>query len=213
MYASHVEGLTIEGNLFDHNGWNEEVQNACATMYNHNLYLNADNLVVRDNILSRASSMHLKLRSDTTGDMSGTLIENNYFVEGEIGVSIGGNTDVAGRFSSSTIKNNVMSDIGRSQPSGRTLAWGIEVKDNDGLALFSGNYFLNQRKSGVSKFVRDQPWAATARKSVSVSQNLLLSHSEQEHRRESEGRAPRGFGEQQPVRRSGSGLRPRRPQR
>ncbi len=67
----------------------------------------------------------------------------------EIGISIGGNKDEPGRFASSIIRNNVMSDIGRSQPTGRTLAWGIEVKDNDGLEI-SGNYFLNQRQSGVS---------------------------------------------------------------
>jgi hypothetical protein len=171
MYSSHIERLTIEGNLFDHNGWNDEVPGACATMYNHNLYLNGNDLVVRDNIFSRASSMHIKLRSDTTGDMSGTLIENNYFVEGEIGVSIGGNTDVAGRFGASTIKNNVMSDIGRSQPTGRTLAWGIEVKDNDGLAI-QGNYFLNQRKSGVTNSYAIN-LGGNSEKSVNVSQNLF----------------------------------------
>ncbi len=56
MYSSHVERLTIEGNLFDHNGWNEDVENGCATRFNHNLCLNGNDLTVRDNILSRASS-------------------------------------------------------------------------------------------------------------------------------------------------------------
>ncbi len=149
MYSSHVEGLLVEGNLFDHNGWNEDVPSACATIYNHNLYLNGTDVVIRDNVLTRASSIHIKLRSDVTGDMQGTVIENNYFVEGEIGVSIGGNSTEPFRFASSTIKNNVMSDIGRSQPTTRTLAWGVEVQDNDGLAI-EDNLFLNQHQSSVA---------------------------------------------------------------
>ncbi|MBN2573689.1 MAG: hypothetical protein JXP73_03925, partial [Deltaproteobacteria bacterium] len=126
MYASHVERLTVEGNLFDHNGWNEDVASACATIYNHNLYLNGKDVVIRDNVLSRASSIHIKLRSDSTGDMQGTVIENNHFVEGEIGVSIGGNSEELYRFTASTIRRNVLCDIGRSQPTTRTLAWGVE---------------------------------------------------------------------------------------
>lgn len=149
IYSSHVDGLTIEGNLLDHNGWHEDVEGACATIFNHNLYLNAHRLTVRDNILSRASSISIKLRSDTEGDMRGTLIENNYIVEGEVGISIGGNAEVPGRFVSSVIRNNVFSDIGRSQPTGRTLAWALDIIDNDELEV-SGNYFLNQHKPGVS---------------------------------------------------------------
>lgn len=170
MYSSHAERLTIEGNLFDHNGWNEDVEKGCATMYNHNLYLNGNDLTVRDNILSRASSMAIKLRSDTTGDMTGTLIENNYFTEGEIGISIGGNKDAPARFADSIIRNNVMSDIGRTKPTGRTLAWGIEVQDNDGLEI-SGNYFLNQREPGVSNsYAINMNNAANA---VTISGNLF----------------------------------------
>ncbi|MCB9596232.1 MAG: right-handed parallel beta-helix repeat-containing protein [Sandaracinaceae bacterium] len=148
MYSSHVERLTIEGNLFDHNGWNEDVATACATIYNHNLYLNGHDVVIRDNLLTRASSIHIKLRSDTTGDMSGLVVENNFFVEGEIGVSLGGNTTEPGRFSESTVRRNVMSDIGRSRPTTRSLAWGLDVSDNDGLSV-TQNLFLDQHEMGV----------------------------------------------------------------
>ncbi len=84
----HVNHLTIEGNVFDHNGWNEDVSSACATMYNHNMYLNANGLVIRDNIIARASSMGIKMRSDSTGDADDLVFENNLFVDGEIGSAI-----------------------------------------------------------------------------------------------------------------------------
>jgi hypothetical protein len=171
MYSSHVERLTIEGNLFDHNGWNQDVASACATIYNHNLYLNGNDVVIRDNVLSRASSIHIKLRSDTTGDMQGTVIENNYFVEGEIGVSIGGNSEEPFRFAASTIRRNVLSDIGRSQPTTRTLAWGVETQDNDEL-LIEDNYFLNQHEKGVNNSYAIQITGDTER-DVTVNKNLF----------------------------------------
>jgi len=171
MYASHVERLTIEGNLFDHNGWNRDVATACATIYNHNLYLNGTDVVIRDNVLSRASSIHIKLRSDATGDMVGTVIENNHFVEGEIGVSIGGNSDEPYRFGSSTIRRNVLSDIGRSQPTTRTLAWGMEILDNDVL-LVEDNCFLNQRQKSVDNSYAIAVGAETNR-DVTIRENLF----------------------------------------
>lgn len=145
VYATHVERLTIEGNVFDHNGWNaSEVESSCATIYNHNMYVNGHDMVIRDNILARASSIHIKLRSDTPGDMTGTIIDNNLFVEGEIGVSGGGNTEEPHRFVDTQITANVMTDIGRSMPTGRTLAWAIDITDNDGL-LVADNLLLNNR--------------------------------------------------------------------
>jgi hypothetical protein len=150
LYASHVHRLTVEGNLFDHNGWNPEAEpTACATIYNHNLYVNGTDMVIRDNFLARASSMHIKCRSDQPGDMEGLLVENNFFVEGEIGVGLGGNTTQPYRFVDGELRGNVLTDIGRSQPTGRTLAWGLDIQDNDGLTI-ADNLVLNHRKPGVT---------------------------------------------------------------
>ncbi len=143
MYASHVTGLTIEENIFDHNGWNDNVDTAGATMYNHNMYLNADNLIVRDNIIARASSMGIKMRSDTTGDADTLLFENNLFVDGEIGLGIGGNTDEPDRFRNVTIRQNVFSQIGMNNPTNRSFSWMLGVKDNTN-TLIEDNYFLHQ---------------------------------------------------------------------
>ena len=143
MYASHVDGLTIEENLFDHNGWNEEVETACATMYNHNFYLNADDLVLRDNLIARASSMGIKMRSDSSGDAQGLLFEGNFFVDGEIGLGIGGNTDEAYRFVDATIRDNVFSQVGLGNPTERNFSWMLDMAGID-QALVERNYFLHQ---------------------------------------------------------------------
>jgi hypothetical protein len=103
--------------------------------------------------------------------MDGLVVDNNYFVEGEIGVSLGGNSDQPFRFSSSTIRRNVLSDLGRSRPTTRTLAWGIGVSDNDGLVIES-NHFLNQHEEAVGN-----SWAINieggTERDVTVADNLF----------------------------------------
>lgn len=143
IYASHVDGLLIEQNLLDHNGWNEDVASACATMYNHNMYLNADNLVIRENFISRASSMGIKMRSDASGDAKTLSFENNFFYDGEIGLGIGGNTSEAYRFVDVTIKGNVFSQIGIGNPTKRNFSWMLDVSDHD-TTVVEDNYFLHQ---------------------------------------------------------------------
>src|SRR5690606_2212974 len=44
LYAKGVNGLVIEENVFDHGGWHPTVKNAGANMYNHNLYLQYENV-------------------------------------------------------------------------------------------------------------------------------------------------------------------------
>jgi hypothetical protein len=112
-------------------------------MYNHNLYLNAKGLIVRDNVLSRASSMGLKLASAERGGVSDALIEGNVFLEGEIGVSAGGNGQGPARFIDLRVIGNVFWGLGRTKPTNRELAWGVELTD-DLRAEVSGNLFVRQ---------------------------------------------------------------------
>jgi hypothetical protein len=143
MYASHAHDVLIEENLWDHNGWNADVASACASMYNHNLYLNSDDLVVRGNLILRASSIGIKMRSDRTGDCSGVSIENNLFVDGEIGVSMGGNKKEAYRFTNSSIRDNVFSQIGMGNPTGRNFSGIVGFQDHDKLRV-ENNLFAAQ---------------------------------------------------------------------
>jgi hypothetical protein len=143
VYAHDVDGLLIEENIFDHNGWNETVAGAEATMFNHNTYINSNDVVMRGNMFLRASSMGNKFRSDETDGFVGLVLENNLYVEGEIGIGVGGNTDEPLRFRDVTIHNNVLLHIGRSSPTGRDFAWYLGESDVNG-GVISNNLFLHQ---------------------------------------------------------------------
>ncbi|MEL7240524.1 MAG: right-handed parallel beta-helix repeat-containing protein, partial [Planctomycetota bacterium] len=76
FYTSKVEKVLIEGNVFDHNGWNENLPGAAPTKFNHNLYIQSDtrDVVARDNIITRASAAGLQMRP-------GGVVEGNVFIE------------------------------------------------------------------------------------------------------------------------------------
>jgi len=142
-YTSLIDGLLIEGNVYDHNGWNERVSSACATMYNHNMYLNANDLVVKDNLITRGSSMGIKTVSNSTDESKRLLLQNNFIYDGEIGISAGGNTAGPYRYTDVTVRGNVFAEIGKSNNTGRNFSWALDLSDND-RALVENNYFLNQ---------------------------------------------------------------------
>ncbi|NVB39988.1 hypothetical protein G6O69_19240 [Pseudenhygromyxa sp. WMMC2535] len=163
IYASHVDGLLIEDNLLDHNGWNpEQVESACATIYNHNLYLGGHDIVIRGNLLARASSIQIKMRSDEPGVVTGLVIDDNFIIEGEIGMSIGGNAEGEYRFVDTTIRDNVLTDIGRTRPTDRYLAWALDLSDHDGLVV-EGNLMLNHRQDSVTNSYGVQLGGTSAR--------------------------------------------------
>lgn len=144
LYASHIQGLLVEENVFDQNGWHPDIEGAEATMFNHNMYLSAgSDLVVRGNIFARASSMGVKMRSDRSGDYQRLTFEDNLFYDGEIGMGVGGNTDEPYRFVDTEVRDNVYLETGKSTPTGRDFAWMLELSDHRDLVV-TGNYFLHQ---------------------------------------------------------------------
>ena len=40
IYAGWIDGLIIEENVLDHNGWNDQADGGGRTMFNHNIYFN-----------------------------------------------------------------------------------------------------------------------------------------------------------------------------
>lgn len=86
LFAHGVDGLLLEGNVMDHGGWNRYVRGAGANMYNHNVYIQytcpGPGITVRQNIITRSSSHGLQIRS-------GGVVEDNFFAENAIGISIG----------------------------------------------------------------------------------------------------------------------------
>jgi len=150
FYAANVS-LTLEENIFDHNGWlvhadqeHSKAQGA-ATMFNHNTYFaNSKNVTFINNIFIRSSSIHNKWTANNGAHSSSNVaIKNNLYLDGEIGISAGGNKPGSYRFNNYQISDNVMLNIGRSQPTNRALGWGLEIKDWDG-GIVKNNYFLNQ---------------------------------------------------------------------
>lgn len=86
IYASRLDGLLIEENVFDHNGWNESVLGADRTIYNHNLYIQTDNtadVTVRGNIIANGSANGVQMRS-------GGILENNLLVGNGTGAFVAG---------------------------------------------------------------------------------------------------------------------------
>jgi hypothetical protein len=150
FYASHIDGLLVEECVFDHNGWliqgtgNNSQAGGAATMFNHNTYFGECNdVVVSGNMFLRASSMGNKMRSDVPDGSIGILFDNNLYVEGEIGIGIGGNTEEHARFRDVVIRNNVMLHIGRSNPTSRNFGWYLDISDNVNCVV-SNNCFLHQ---------------------------------------------------------------------
>jgi hypothetical protein len=95
LYTGAVHGLLVEGNVFDHNGWNPNISNGWKTVFNHDIYVSfsTDDVTVRDNIITRASLNGAMIRPG--GD-----IEDNLFVQDAIGITTAGGD--------STIANNVI---------------------------------------------------------------------------------------------------------
>ncbi len=192
--TSHSQGvfvssssILLEGNLFDHNGWYQQnfkkLNNQAkgqATYYNHSAYL-TDMLdtVIINNIFNQSSSIAIKLATygkslDKINKVTSKNIniDNNLFIEGEVGISAGGNTDYNNgyRWQNMTITNNVFLNIGKSQPTRRTLAWNIEADDWDG-GVISGNYLLCNNNPDVSNVLGI--FVKGLSRNVSVQDNIL----------------------------------------
>ncbi|HWE03787.1 MAG TPA: carbohydrate-binding protein [Tepidisphaeraceae bacterium] len=84
LYANEVNGLTLYGNYFEHNGWSAKVSGAAPTWQNHDAYLSAanTNCQVIDNIFADASAYGLQARS-------GGIVTGNVFINDPVGMSFG----------------------------------------------------------------------------------------------------------------------------
>jgi hypothetical protein len=157
MYTNNVS-LLLEENIFDHNGWlpkrlsiGPKGRRGRATMFNHNTYFsNSRSVIFRRNMFLRPASSGNKWTANGGPASARDLImENNLYVEGEIGISAGGNKAGPLRFKNVAIKDNVFLHIGRGQPTGRNLGWGIGVSDWDG-GVVSGNTLIHRPTDKVT---------------------------------------------------------------
>ena len=85
LYISGGNGTLIEGNLIDHNGWEDgwEVEGGQPpSMWSHNVYLqyNTKDVTFSDNVVMQGASFGAQLRG-------GAFAENNVFLDNNVAVS------------------------------------------------------------------------------------------------------------------------------
>lgn len=134
-YINGVLNILLEENIFDHNGWSEQVGGKNASIFNHDVYMSAHSdgeIVVRGNIFSNASSHGLQARS-------GGVIENNLFLRNPIGLLLGNGASYTPGGVVGKIRGNVFLDsrdiagstrgyaidLGNTMPDGGTV-----IEDN-----------------------------------------------------------------------------------
>ncbi|HEX8913104.1 MAG TPA: right-handed parallel beta-helix repeat-containing protein [Humisphaera sp.] len=83
LYAAGVDGLVLEGNVFDANGWDAATGRG-RTMFNHDVYVHATCGPVRaaGNVFARPGSHGMQARS-------GGVVAGNLFLDCPIGLSFG----------------------------------------------------------------------------------------------------------------------------
>ncbi len=121
IYASNVNGLRFEENVFDHNGWNLDAVGGDATMFNHNFYIQGDcsDPVLRENIIARGSSHGFQLRPHG-------LAENNLLIANAIAGFVAGDNPIAGM--QQALRRNVMVHAGQHQfDDGSDRGWGLDM--------------------------------------------------------------------------------------
>jgi hypothetical protein len=120
LYMSHVDSVLIEGNLFDHNGWNEKLPEAHATVFGHNVYLDESdtNVYIRGNIFANAASHGLQARG-------GGTIQGNLFINNPIGLLFGNGSMARAGGVSGDVSGNVF--LGAAGINGAHRGWAIEI--------------------------------------------------------------------------------------
>ncbi len=131
VFANHHEGLLLEENTFDHNGWNPKVPGSVRTIFNHNIYLNTYSgpVTLRGNIIMRGGSHGSQVRS-------GGTVEGNLYLRNALALYIARHNTV--------VRGNVIlqsDDIGEGF---LQRGDGLEILPANGV-LVEGNIFSQKR--------------------------------------------------------------------
>lgn len=157
IYLDAVEDSVIEGNVFDHNGWNPTVDGAHPTVFNHNLYVqtNCRNIRIENNIISRAASHGCQLRC------SGEVV-NNLFLRNPIALSLSYRSWDGPAVHCLAARNVIVegTDIGLDPLEGNSRGWGIDLEERTQADTFvlTGNVIAHLLVDGVNNMsIRDRP--------------------------------------------------------
>lgn len=122
--------VLIEENVFDHNGWLETPAGPAgrATQFNHNAYIIAPDVTLRDNIIARGSSNGFQMRSNG-------VAENNLLIGNAIAGFVAANEVSPGR--RQVLRHNVaLHPSLRILDDDRSRGWGLELQGNANAADF-----------------------------------------------------------------------------
>lgn len=143
ILAGETDGITIVENILDHNGWNDDA-GAVKTIFNQTIYLHesnlSENVVIRGNIIARASSHGAQFRRGGTA-------RENLVVDCAIGLQPGGgDTPIAGGVVGNVIDNVILEsgDIGAA-PRGTGIVLKANVRDS----VVSGNLISDDRSAAL----------------------------------------------------------------
>lgn len=148
LYVPWSSNVLIEENFLDHNGWNEGVSGAEATIFNHNMYLThfCTSVTIRNNIISRGSSMGLKFQPVT-----GThYITNNLFIRNGYAAQVGGGQPAsqAGTSGATIYCNGNVFCEGTTNTAG-SPGYGVTLAHIAG-GTFSNNVIANKVSAGTA---------------------------------------------------------------
>ena len=118
IFASGTDGLLLEENVWDHNGWRDDVPGSGPTWYRHNIYIQNLNtgVVLRGNIVARTDGLHTR---------SGGVVEDNLLMNNALSMMLGGGgfPAIEANGVEVTARHNVVLDGGDLQ-SGSPRGWG-----------------------------------------------------------------------------------------
>ncbi len=133
IYLSGIDGLLLEENVVDHNGWLPGAPGATApNIFRHNVYVQSDctGCVARGNFIFNGASHGLQMRS-------GGLIEGNIFARNSIALTMGGGHIPVPGGVQGICRNNVFLD-GKNIDAQGHRGWAFEIVNVAGGEI-SGN--------------------------------------------------------------------------
>lgn len=140
VYINAVDGILLEENLIDHNGWSETVPGAVPTIFRHNVYVQSTNTGLRaiGNLIASGGSHGMQARP-------GGLVENNLFVNNAMALLLGTSWTTYEDVNIEAKRNVILTgrDLTPSLPRG----WGIEVVTTQS-GLVQGNIIANNGDVG-----------------------------------------------------------------
>jgi hypothetical protein len=176
LYMHNIHNILLEENIFDHNGWNESVKGAQATIFNHDAYLSSANtgVVVRGNVFSNAGSHGLQARS-------GGKIQGNLFLRNPIGLLFGiGQTVANTEGSEGDVSGNIFLETNSINGQGR--GWGLEIGNikKGGTTIVRNNIFAQDSQRNFPAImlttgmgVVSNPESAVGVNDLTIEQNIV----------------------------------------